>query len=128
LAESGRAAVFVDQAAEYIDPFDSRDRPGGRVGGRVGGLGRQERSVEVVASVGSSGVVVRDIGIQDPLEMTPIPHQHPVQAFDACCAHPSLGVGVRPGRPRWDLEDIDAGSGERGVEAGGELGVPIADQ
>jgi Transposase len=42
----------VDQAAEYINPFDSRDRPGGR----VGGLGRQERNVEVVASVGPGGV------------------------------------------------------------------------
>jgi hypothetical protein len=39
-----------------------------------------------------------------------------------------LGVAVRSRRPRRDLDYIEAFGGEDGIEGGGELGVPVADQ
>src|SRR5439155_25915827 len=51
-----------------------------------------------------------------------------VGALLADAADEPLRVAVRPGRPRWDLDEVDAFGGEHGVERGGELRVPVADQ
>jgi hypothetical protein len=40
----------------------------------------------------------------------------------------ALGDRVRPRCPHWRAENADVGAGEHGVEGGGELAVPIADQ
>ena len=40
----------------------------------------------------------------------------------------ALGDRVRPRCPDWGADDADVGAGEHGVEGGGELAVPVADQ
>lgn len=52
----------------------------------------------------------------------------PVEAFGSCCGYPAFGETVRARGSRWCLDHVDAGGGEDGVEGGGELGVPVADQ
>ena len=54
--------------------------------------------------------------------------QHPVGALGPDAADEPFGVAVRPGRPRWGLDDLDAFGGEHGVEGAGELRVSVADQ
>ena len=73
-------------------------------------------------------VVVRLVFGQDGSELSFMEDQQPVQALAAHGADPPFGVGVRPRRPRWTAQDLDPDAGEDGVEAGGELGVSVADQ
>jgi hypothetical protein len=54
---SGGAAVFVDESAEHIDPFDTPDR----VRARAGVAHWWSGYVEVDAAVGAGGVVVPDV-------------------------------------------------------------------
>jgi len=54
--------------------------------------------------------------------------QDPVGALSPDAADEPLGKAVRPGRPRWDLDYVDAFGGEHRVEGSGELGVPVTDQ
>jgi hypothetical protein len=54
--------------------------------------------------------------------------QHVVEAFAAQRADPTLGDRVGPRRLDGGAEDADVGAGEDGVEGGGELAVPVADQ
>jgi hypothetical protein len=54
--------------------------------------------------------------------------QQPVGAFGADAADKPFRVAVRPGRTGRDLHNVDAFGGEDGLESGGELGVPVADQ
>ena len=51
-----------------------------------------------------------------------------VGAFPAQGANPALADRVRSGCLDWSPEDLDAFGGEDGVEAGGVLGVPVADE
>ena len=37
-------------------------------------------------------------------------------------------MGIRPGRPGWDLDGLDASGGEQRVEGGDEFRIPVADQ
>ena len=71
---------------------------------------------------------MRQVRGEDPVQVAVVSDQDPVQAFGPNGAHPAFGVGVRPGRPRWDLECLDASCGEHRVERRGELGVSVADQ
>jgi hypothetical protein len=54
--------------------------------------------------------------------------QHPLQALATDGADPPLGVGVRHRRTRRTSQHADAGVGEHGILARGELRVAIADQ
>jgi hypothetical protein len=54
--------------------------------------------------------------------------QQPVGALGADAADEPFRGAVRPGRTGRDLHNADAFGGEHGVESGGELGIPIADQ
>ena len=54
--------------------------------------------------------------------------QEVVEAFSAQGADEALCDRVRPRCPDRGADDPDAGAGEDGVEGGGELGVPVADQ
>ena len=54
--------------------------------------------------------------------------QHVVEAFAAQRADEALGDRVRARCPDWGADDADVGAGEHGVEGGGELGIPVADQ
>ena len=54
--------------------------------------------------------------------------QQVVEAFAAQRPDESLGDRVRARCPNGGAEDADVGAGEHGVERGGELAVPVADQ
>ena len=54
--------------------------------------------------------------------------QHSVGEFGSDCSDESLGVSVGLWTAGWDLEDLDPGVGEDGVEGGGELSCSVADQ
>jgi hypothetical protein len=51
-----------------------------------------------------------------------------VEAFSAQGADEALCDRVRPRCPDRGADDPDVGWGEHGVEGGGELAVPVADQ
>jgi hypothetical protein len=51
-----------------------------------------------------------------------------VEAFPAECPDEAFRNRVRPPFPDRSADDADVGAGERGVERGGELAVPVADQ
>ena len=84
----------MNQATEDVDSLDVP----GRVGAGGGGVRRQDRDwdwdVEVDATVGTAGVVVRQVGGQDSLEVAAVAYQDPVEAFGSDGAHPALGVRV----------------------------------
>ncbi len=120
---SGGAAVFVDEAAEDVNPLDGSSRLGA-----PGSVWLGDGDVEVEAAVGAGAVVVPDVVSQDSLKVATVPDQDPVQALGPQGAYPAFGVGVRPGRPRRDLEHVDAGGCEHGVEGGAELGVTVSDE
>jgi len=84
-------AVFVDEAAEYVNPFDTPYR-------LCGGwdVGRRDGHVKVDAAVGTNRVVVIDKGGQDASKIAAVPDENPVQALGPSGAYPPLGVGVGP--------------------------------
>ena len=112
--------VLVDEAAE---PVPSEHADGRHGTWRVAG-GR----VLVQGSVRSVRVVVLDVLAQDDVEVAWSGDQEVVEAFPAQGADEALGDGVRPRCADRGSDDPDAGAGEDGVEGGGELGVPVADQ
>jgi hypothetical protein len=69
--------------------------------------------VEVEAAVGPGGGVVLHIGAEDLAQVGLIPDQDPVQALSPDGAHPAFGGGDRARRSGRDLQDLDAGGGER---------------
>src|SRR4029453_13188669 len=85
---SGGAAVLVNESAQNVQAFDVA----------VGvDLVAWDRHVEVDASVGAGRVVVRQVRGEDPVQVAVVADQDPVQAFGPNGAHPTFGVGVRPG-------------------------------
>jgi hypothetical protein len=78
--------------------------------------------------IGPVPVVVAGVLAQDRPEVLFVVDQHPAGALGSCGSYPSLGVTVRPGRPRRGLHDVHARGGEDLVEDAGELGVAVADQ
>jgi hypothetical protein len=54
--------------------------------------------------------------------------QDVVEAFPAQGADEAFGDRVRPRCPDWGADDAAVGASECGVEGGGELAVPVADQ
>jgi hypothetical protein len=80
------------------------------------------------ARVWALAVVVIDVDAQNMLELASSEDQQPVQAFGPCGPHEALGVSVGLRRAERRLDNVDAFRAEDLVEAGGELGVAIADQ
>ena len=111
----GFRGVSVRRRAGTRGPVPRGRRPArsNRLGPQVPG---PESAPKQNSAVRSSGVVVLKVGGQDPLEMTAVPDQHPVQALGSCCPHEPFRISVRPRRPRRDLEYLGAGGGEDGVE------------
>src|SRR5205807_7915419 len=60
--------------------------------------------------------------------MATVPDQDPVQALGPHAAHPPFGICVCTRSSDRGLHDSNAVGHERGVEAGHELGTPVADQ
>jgi hypothetical protein len=52
----------------------------------------------------------------------------PIQQLPSAGLDPALHDGVHPWHPDSALDDARSGIGRHGIEAGGELGVPIADE
>jgi hypothetical protein len=73
-------------------------------------------------------VVVIGVLDQHPPQLPTANDQHPVQHLPPNRAHPPLRVRIRPRRPHRRGEHLDRLGDEDGVEGGGELRVPIADQ
>ena len=51
-------------------------------------------------------VVVSRVGQEDPLEVTPAEHEHPVEALGPNRSHPPLGNRVRSWGPDRPLDDV----------------------
>jgi hypothetical protein len=66
--------------------------------------------------------------VNDGAGVSLVVDQQPVGALLANAANEPLGIAIRSRRPRRDLDHIEAFGGEDGIEGGGELGVPVADQ
>jgi hypothetical protein len=102
-------AVFVDEAAEYVDSFDMVDVVD------AGGCRFRQRDgyVEVDAAVRAGGVVVSDVAGQDVFELVAVPDQDPSAPRPLSCrsqdgdipathgaAQRGLGMGPDPTAPR----------------------------
>ena len=74
------------------------------------------------------GVVVRHIGSQDGLEMTPAHDEYPVQALAANRAHEPFGVSIGARCLYRGLHHLDTHRCEDGVECQRELRVPVSNQ
>ena len=109
---------------EAVEPVSS-EHAGGRPGTwRVAGRGR----ALVQGSVRAVGVEVLDVLAQNDVEVAWSGDQKVVEAFPAQGADEPFRDRVRPRCPDWGANDADVGTGEHGVERGGELAVPVADQ
>src|SRR4051812_2331036 len=73
-------------------------------------------------------VVVIDVLPQHCSEVAGSDDQEVVEAFTAQGADETFRDRIRPGCPDRGVDDADVGAGEYGVEGGGELAVPVADQ
>src|SRR2546428_12902856 len=60
--------------------------------------------------------------------MAAVPDQDPVQTLGPNAAHPAFRIRGRTRSPDRSLHDPYAVGRERGVEAGHEFGIPVADQ
>jgi len=115
--------VFVDQPAQ---PVPATNALSCRRRWRTHNA-RARRS-KVAAAMRPGVVVVLDV-LGDHADEVPFAaDQEPVQALGARAGHPSLGVRIRVRRCDRGPDDVGAVSGEHGVEAGDELGVPVADE
>ena len=74
------------------------------------------------------GVEVLDVLAQHDVEVTWSGDQEVVEAFPSPCPDEAFRNRVRPGRSDRGADDPQVGAGEDGVERGGELAVPVADQ
>jgi hypothetical protein len=71
-------------------------------------------------------VVVAHINAQYLLKLMAGEDQDPVKAFLTQCSDPTFGDGVRVGCQHRRSYDVDAVGPEDGIEASGELGVPVS--
>ena len=113
--------VFADEAIESISP----ERPDGRSGtwwSAVRGCALIEGSVRPV------GVEVLDVLAQHDVEVAWSDDQEVVEAFSAQGADEAFRDRVRPRCPDRGADDPHVSTDEDGVERGGELAVPVADQ
>ena len=113
--------VFVDEAAEPVSSQHAEPRP-------RAWRGSAYRRALMQGSVRSVGVEVRHIFAQHDVEVARSADQQMVEAFPAQCPDEAFRDRVRPRCPDRSADDADVGAGEHGVERGGELAVPVADQ
>jgi hypothetical protein len=113
--------ILVDEAAANVVTMDA-------IGGRDGRNSLTRGYLEIDAAVRPSAVVMADVLSKDSLEVVMAEDEHPIEAFGPDGSHPALRVGVGSRRTNRGLSHTDAFGKEHLVEAGRELGVPIADQ
>jgi len=117
----GRSPVLVDYSAEELltpDRDVESDHGVGIVAGRV----------LVEALVWAVFVEVAYVLVEDGVNVLFVVGQHPVGAFFADAADELFCIAVGPRRAGRDLDYGEAFGGKDGIEAVGELGVPVADQ
>ena len=114
---SGRVAVLVDKSTEDVDALD----PVNLRRARRGRLTVRGGHAQADAPMWSGGVVMLHVHGEHLLEVPAAPDQQSVKALVPDRAHPALREGARLGRPGWNLEYLDPGRREHGVEGGGEL-------
>jgi hypothetical protein len=72
--------------------------------------------------------VLLDVLVQDEAQVALASDEHPIRTLGPNGAHEALRVRVHP-RSLWRTpDDLDADSGEHGVEGVGELRVAVPDQ
>ena len=113
--------VFVYEAAESVSSQRLLGCSGGRGSGACGRV-LMQRSVRTVR------VVMPDVLAYNCGEMASSGDQDVVEAFPAQCPDEAFRDRVRPRCPDWGADDPNVGTDEDGVERGGELAVPVADQ
>jgi hypothetical protein len=79
-------------------------------------------------AVGSVGVVVRDVLVEEPFELGVVPDEGAVAELAAHRAHPTFRERVRDRRARRGADDRRAVDSEDLVEPGGELAAAVTDQ
>jgi hypothetical protein len=107
-----------------------------RANSQVIGPVRSSGTVQVVRAwwaqlsgpVRALAVVVPGVAVQHVSQVLFPEDQQPVGEFGANGEHEPLGVGVRLGTARRNLQHGDAGVGQHGVEGDGELAGPVPDQ
>src|ERR1022692_1586931 len=98
----GQWVILVNETAEHVVAEGLHRRgSGGRLCTRQGHL-------KIDPLVWPLLVVVADVPLKNPLEVSMAEDEHPVQAFVAHRPHPALGVGVGPGRSDRSPDDPDA--------------------
>ena len=113
--------ILVYEAAESVSSQQPNRGTGGW-GSAACGRVLMQRSVRTVA------VVVLNVLAQHYIEVARPGDQEVVEAFPAQRADEPFRDRVGPGGLDWGAKEADVGAGEDGVEGGGELAVPVADQ
>jgi hypothetical protein len=96
--------------------------------GTGGGAFCGDRTPLFERAVRSMPVVVRDVGVEDSLEVPGSENEETIEAFASDGADPAFGVGIRDRRTHGDTQGFDMFATEDGVERGRELRVAVADQ
>jgi hypothetical protein len=79
-------------------------------------------------SVWPSAVVVGAVSREDASQVPFAEDQYAVGELGSGGQDEAFGVAVRSRAARWDLDGVDPGAGEDGVERGGELAGSVADE
>jgi hypothetical protein len=80
---------------------------------------------QVQGAVGSAGVVVLEVFVEDVFEVGLAEEEHAVSAFGSHGADPAFGVGVHSGALGCGVQYLDVLGIEDGVERVGELSGPV---
>src|SRR6185312_814373 len=118
---SGCVPVLVDQSAEDSVASDrgaERNDGGGVVGWRV----------LIQALMRAMVIEMAYVAVKNNSGVSLVVDQQPVGALGADACDKPFRIAVRLRHTGRDLDHGDAFGGEDGVESGGELGVPVADQ
>lgn len=85
--------ILMDEAAEHVAASELSRLRNVELGSSGSGTARCQAPVRPLL------VVVLHVGTQDPQQMPPPKHQHPVETFRTHGLHPPLGIGVGLRRP-----------------------------
>jgi hypothetical protein len=114
-------SVLVD---ESVAAGVSSDRSAGPIFDDVAIVG----SALAQTAMGSAGVVVLGVLVEEPFELLMVPDEGAVAELAAHRAHPAFRVRVRDRCAGRGADDRRAGASKHLVEPGDELGGSVADQ
>lgn len=118
--------VLVYETAEYVTTIDGERR------GSDDRVVARHRHAEIQSPVRPLLVVVPDIFLQNPCQVTAAEDEDPVEALcPHClnhCLNPALRVGIGSRRTNGGLDDPDTLRAKHLVEAVREFRIPVSDQ